>query len=485
MRVRGLGIMVALSAALAVPVRAQQLPATPFLPAQHWANQVVRRLQTLVPADPHDVGSSTLTHAEVVRRLRFVRENAPDSAIGRLAGVYLDRFLEEFSLSESPVQLYERNVGAQYVSLTGRAAPGTGYIRDEDWTGARPLADVSRPTGVLHASATLSFVAAHLSVAGNREVAVWDETQGIMRLGPLEFWGGRRAPKFGPASGLVLSGNAYINGGGFELARAVRLPWILRYAGPFHFEAFASRLKENGRRSRPWFWGARGSLQPLPYLTLGVNRSAMFGGDGHPADFIDILQMVAGGYGGQSGDFENQVVSVDARLAIAAPQPIEFYVEWAADDGSGMWKKAPAITVGSMIPTFRALPSAFAGIEFTTVFRKPECCNTYWYRNVFFRGGWTKDDVPLGHPLGGHGTEWALSLGVDPADARVRLRARLLTRDREEENLFAPERAGRSFGVEGGFAWRVRRGELELGGALEDGKGWRSSTFRVGVRALF
>jgi hypothetical protein len=477
--------MVALTAALAVPVRGQQLPATPVLPAQHWAFEVLRRLETIVQIQPRDAGASTLTHGEVIRRLRLVRENARDSAIARLAGGYLERFLEEFSLSGSPVQLYESNVGAQYVNITGRAAPGSGYIRDEDWTGAKPLSDVSQNTGVIRAAGTLGFVAVQLNAAGNRDDVIWDETHGLLRLGPLEFWGGRRGIRLGPASGLVLSGNAQIDGGGFELSRAVRLPWILRHVGPFHFEAFGSRLTQNGRRNRPWFWGARGSLQPLPYLTLGLNRSAIFGGEGHPADVLDILQMVAGGYGGQSGDFENQVVSLDARLAIAAPQPIEFYVEWAADDGSGMWKKAPAITVGSMIPTFRALPSAFAGVEFTTVFRKPECCNTYWYRNVFFRGSWSKDDVALGHPLGGHGTEWALRFGLDPADARLRLRARMLTRDRGEENLFAPERAGRSFGFEGGLAWRVKRAELELNGSLEDGDGWRSSALRAGVRALF
>jgi hypothetical protein len=414
-----------------------------------------------------------------------VRDNAPDSSVARLANAYLARFLEEFSLSGSSVQLYERSVGAQYVNLTGRAAPGSGYIKEEDWKGAQPLSDVSQRRGVIRAAGTLGFVAAQINAAGNRANVNWDETHGLLRVGPLELWGGRRGIKLGPASGLVLSGNAQIEGAGFELARPVYLPWILRHAGQFHFEAFGSRLAQNGRRNRPWFWGARGSLQPLPYLTLGVNRSAIFGGDGHPADVLDILQMVAGGYGGQSGDFENQVVSVDARLAIAAPQPFEFYVEWAADDGSGMWKKAPAITVGSMIPTFRVLPSAFAGVEFTTVFRKPECCNTYWYRNVFFRGSWSIDDVALGHPLGGHGTEWALRFGVDPADARVRLRARLLARDRGEENLFAPERAGRSIGFEGGFAWRLKLAELEVIGSVEDGRGWRSSALRAGVRALF
>src|SRR6185369_5605886 len=224
----------------------------------------------------------------------------------------------------------------------------------------------------------------------------------------------------------------------------------------------------------------RGSIQPLRSLTLGVNRAALFGGDGHPAKPLDVLQMLAGGYGGDSGDFENQVVSVDARLTLATRQPVEFYIEWAADDGAGMWHNAPAITVGSLLPTLHAAPNVFLGFEFTTVARKPDCCNTYWYRNVFFRGSWSKDDVPLGHALGGHGTEWAMRIGWDPANAHVRFRSRFVARNRGAENLFAPERAGRSVGWDGSLALRVNRAELELQGNVEDGTGWRSSALRAG-----
>ncbi len=447
----------------------------------------MRRLETVLPAGAHDAGASTLTQGEAIQRLRALRAQTADSAVARLAGAYLDRLMEEFALNDATFQIPQRSIGVGYVSSAGRVAPGSGYMRGEDWTGATPLTDVNHEFVSVRASASLGFLAAQFAHTGTFEMerGDFDETHGSARLGPVEFWGGRRAIRLGPASGLVLSGSAQINGGGFELTRSIHLPWVLRYAGPFHFEAFASRLEQNGRRANPWFWGARGSIQPLPFLTLGVNRSAIFGGEGHPAGLLDILQMVAGGYGGQSGDFENQVVSADARLAIAARQPMEFYVEWAADDGSGMWKKAPAITVGSLLPTLRVLPEAFAGLEFTTVFRKPDCCNTYWYRNVFFRGSWSKDDVPLGHALGGHGTEWALRLGWDPADARVRVRSRLLTRDRGEENLYAPERAGRSYGIDGLLAWRVKRAELEVSGSVEDGRGWRSSELRAGVRAFF
>ena len=474
--------MAGLSAALAVPVSAQQLPATTFLPARHWAIDAVRRLEASLRTGLRDAGASTLTVGAAIDRLRALKATQ-DSATAHVAGAYLDRLLDEYRLSGSSFQLYQRTVGAGYESSEGRAAAGSGFIRGEDWTGATPLSDVSNALGSVQAALTVGFAALQYSARTDYNAVRLDETHGVLQLGPLEFWGGRRAIGLGPASGLVLSGNAELNGGGFELAHSVRLPWVLRFAGPFHFEAFGSRFAQNGRRMNPWFWGARGSLQPLPYLTLGVNRAALFGGDGHPAKLLDVLQMLAGGYGGDSGDFENQVVSVDARLTIAARQPLEFYVEWAADDGAGMWKNAPAITVGTLLPALHVRPDAFIGLEFTTVSPKPECCNTYWYRNVFFRGSWSKDDVPLGHALGGHGTEWALRLGWDPASAHVRIRSRFVARNRGEENLFAPERVGHSLGWEGSLAWRVSRAELELNGSVEDGSGWRSSALRAGLRA--
>jgi hypothetical protein len=129
--------------------------------------------------------------------------------------------------------------------------------------------------------------------------------------------------------------------------------------------------------------------------------------------------------------------------------------------------------------------NGFASLEATYMGPKRECCNTHWYRNVFFRGSWSKDNVPMGHPLGGHGKEVALNLGADEAAARLRWRGRVVLRDRGAANIYSPEREGRSVAGRLGLAWRVRNTEASLTGELEDGENWRATSLRAGVRAFF
>jgi hypothetical protein len=195
---------------------------------------------------------------------------------------------------------------------------------------------------------------------------------------------------------------------------------------------------------------------------------------------------VVGAYGGNNGDFENQVVSVDARLVInSESQPLELYAEWGSDESSGGWKKAPGINLGVVLPTLGTWAALQTSVEYTTIFEKPECCNSFWYRNIFFRGAWAKDNMPLGHPLGGHGNEVAASLGSDLLETRLALRARVALRNRGDENLYAPEHQGRSTLFQGSAAYRLGRAELDFAGAIENAKTWRTTALRGGLRAYF
>ncbi|MEX2285190.1 MAG: capsule assembly Wzi family protein [Gemmatimonadota bacterium] len=470
-----------LAAALCVSsTAAQRPPVTPVLAHDHWSVAALRRLETALPAAARDAGASSLTHDDAIDRFRALAANTIRPEFAARAAVYLERFLEEFPLAQTN-QFYARNATAGFLNAKGRAGPGAGFIRDEDWTGALPLPALNTTYAALEAGGSLNPIAAQLSIAYDGDWS-WDETHALLQWRNVELWGGRRAIRFGPAeSGFVLSGNAQFNGGGFQLARPVFLPSLLRHLGPFDFETFASRLEQNGLRKQPWFWGARFSIQPIPTLTLGLNRASIFAGEGQDASILNLLEMFAGGYGGESGEFENQVVSADAHLAIRGKQPLELYVEWAADDASGMWQKAPAITLGAIA----GWPAAFAAIERAVMYPRPKCCNTYWYRNTFFRGSWSKDDVPLGHELGGHGTQTSLRFGVEALEARFRMTGHLVMRDRGEENLYAPEREGRSYGFEAKGFLRFQRTQAEWSGQFEDGNGWQSHQYRIGLRAYF
>jgi hypothetical protein len=92
---------------------------------------------------------------------------------------------------------------------------------------------------------------------------------------------------------------------------------------------------------------------------------------------------------------------------------------------------------------------------------------------------------PLGHPLGGDGTELLLGL-----DARLRESARvsidLFRRDRGHDNLYAPVWEGVSKGAELNIDFQpTRLGEVSVLGYLEDGDGWTRGGGSVAARVRF
>ena len=116
------------------------------------------------------------------------------------------------------------------------------------------------------------------------------------------------------------------------------------------------------------------------------------------------------------------------------------------------------------------------------------CCgNPTWYRHWLFTDGWTVTGTPLGHPLGGHGSEWLGFASADLLDARLRLTLRAFHRDRGGENLFAPDRAGISNGAAGGAELRATSAvDVLLRAAVEKGSsGWRQSRASAAVRVRF
>lgn len=482
----GVALLVVIPAAL----QAQRC-AEPLLPSSHWAYSALRRMEASVPGTQvYDISGNVLSAREAHERLRALLPRATENtaAVAESYALVLEREFHGLADGMSCSALRQLAGYGGYLTTNDLAAPGNGYAQGVDWTGAQPIPDdqIGEASGALDFSTGSAFAAALRPNWKEGEFTLHD-TNVVLAAGKVALWGGSRASKFGATqTGIVLGGGAYFDGVGFYLRDAIRFPWIFRYFGPIRFETFVSRLDQNGRRDNPWFWAARGSIQPFNTLSFGVNRASIFGGEGHPLRIVDVLEMIAGGYGGNRGEFENQIVSIDGRWVIpSAVQPVELYAEWGADDSSGMWKKAPAITAGILLPVLPGLRQTFAALEGTVMFEKPERGNTYWYRNAFFGGSWSKEDVMIGHPLGGHGHEIALAFGTDPAGGRFRLRSRLVTRDRGEENVYSPERAGRSHGIDGSIHWRVRALETHIRAELEDGEGWQSSRLRAGLRAYF
>jgi hypothetical protein len=244
------------------------------------------------------------------------------------------------------------------------------------------------------------------------------------------------------------------------------------------FETFLSRVENGDMITDPWLWGARGSVEPHGRLTIGVNRAAMFGGEGNaPVTVRNVLLTLVGEHAGPQGEFANQLLSADVRWRPPlGTLPLEVYAEWGIDDSSGGYWRSPAVLAGIHLAAVPGAPALSLGIERTS-FAAASFKNTMWYRNVWLRGGWTHDRRVLGHPLGGHGTEWLFHGGVDALDARLRVDGGVALRERAQENLFAPERTGRSTATSLDVTYRVARW-IDLAGGLryEDGAGGWSET---------
>ena len=96
------------------------------------------------------------------------------------------------------------------------------------------------------------------------------------------------------------------------------------------------------------------------------------------------------------------------------------------------------------------------------------------------------DREPIGHPLGGDGTEWLLYGRLDDAAHRFRVDARAFARDRGRFNIYSPSREGKSVGGALGAEYRLTRSlELQAAATLEHGdadSGWTTSSLSARLR---
>jgi len=197
-----------------------------------------------------------------------------------------------------------------------------------------------------------------------------------------------------------------------------------------------------------------------------------------------LLDMLIGDANG--GSFENQVVSLSGRFRLPTERwlPLTAYLEWGAEDGAGAWRDVPGRVMGLRVPAIPGAERWSLAVERAT-FAGRCCGNPEWYRHGGFGGNWSGEEVPLGHPLGGHGEEISLHGAGVAVGGRLRLEAELFRRDRGAENLYAPGREGRSRGGRGAVAWQpTRAAELFVELADEQGSGWTERSLRAGGRAF-
>lgn len=499
--VRGLALAIICSTLLPSAARAQEADgfASPFLPTDHWSYDALRRVAALGVLEPgFDRGTRSLSRREALRMLEAAVERSIEERpeVSALVVAYRDRLAEEFPATVEAFQPFggrtlrvaESALEADYRYHEGEVR--TGRRSGANWSGPTPLPTLEDEGFALTLGLELRPALAGVLVPSwTGQEWQFREAYGVVGWRSLGFWAGRRAPGFRPGvgGGIVLDGAVTIDGGGLFFADPVVLPGFLRHLGPVRFDLFLARLESNGRFEHPWFWGARGTVEPHPRLSLGVSRAAMFGGEGNTeVSLRDVLYVLVGKHAGEGSELDNQIVSVDVsyRPPVGA-LPLVAYIEWGFEDSAGAWYEAPGIVAGAEIAAVPGLPQVAFGVEYTA-FVPWDRNSGIWYQHGGFRDGWTHAGVPLGHPLGGHGSEWLAHARADALNARLHIAARAYARERDEGNLFAPDREGRSTGGSVSARFRIVRGvEVLTHGEIEEGRsGWRRNVGYLGLRAF-
>lgn len=479
--------------------------ASPLLPFEHWAVQAARRAEAMgltrfFPAQ------RAVPRAQVAAALAEAEENAPDPRVRRMAEAWVTRFAEEFREYGGSAAGGHRvpgtavfvgaRAGGGYERWTGRLAPVVGYRGSRQQPEALP--DVSDPRLTLAGEVEVPWgsVSGEGAYRGGRAVLrQWDAAVG---LGAFRLAAGRAPVGYGwgRAGGIVYADPDPLPRVELESARPFHLPWVFRHVGPVTLHTFAGPVNDPARHpTDPYLWGMRVAAQPHPRLTLGANRGSMFGGEGDPITVRSLASMLVGVV---RSSFENQVVSLDARYRLPTDRLLSAtaYVEWGADDAAGAFDETPGRVIGLFLPGLPRVPEVGLGGEYT--YFKHWCCgHGPWYLNATFPGNWAVRGRPLGHPLGGEGSEYATYAQADLWDARLRLDARGWIRDRSDRsldggtfqgggNLYTPQRAGRSRGGEVNAALRLApRAELRARCMLDDGDGWREQALATSLAWTF
>lgn len=486
-------VVMAVLLLLHVP-RATEAQASPLLPPDHWAVAALRRVEALglVPEYLAAERSVPRRVAGEVLRGAATQAEAEGAAWAPLTAAWLARFEEEFpETREDPdsatgFRMLGSSVGAGYLRATGRRSPGLGEF-PPTVTGPAPLPDlrdawVGTELAVQLGSPLAASVVPSLGTDGLR-LHRW-EAGLSWRNWALVAGRGAVGYGFGEGGGVLLSGEGVLDRVEIVTARPFYLPGVLRHLGPVAFQTFLSVLPGDRHPGEPVFTGVRLSGRIHPRITLAGQRAAMIGGSELNVPLtLERLSKVLLSRGG----VEDQIASVEVRLHLPTESvvPVTVHCEWGAEDTAGAFTQVPGILCGALLPAVPALPALAVGAEHA--FFAARCCsNPPWYRHSQFPGSWALEETPLGHPLGGEGSEWLAFARGSLIDARLQLETRAFRRTRSGENLFVPGREGDSFGVGGEASWRFRRrSEVGFSAFRESGDGWSEARMAISTRILF
>ncbi len=231
---------------------------------------------------------------------------------------------------------------------------------------------------------------------------------GALNLWGLELAAGRESLWWGPGyhGAMLLSHNAE----SLDMVRLcnpqpVLLPWIAKHLGPFQFTLFVARLEKDRDLSRPYLGGLRLQIKPLPYLELGVSRTALFGGGDRKITGRYMWYVLTAKAENSGGPYDgDQLASGEIKLIIPwSLQPMVLYGELGGEDEARGGPSLPGYVAGFYFPRI---------LRFTGWELRGEYANNYtrgrpntWYTHSVYTDGYTYKRKTIGHHMGTDGRD--------------------------------------------------------------------------------
>jgi membrane-associated phospholipid phosphatase len=230
-----------------------------------------------------------------------------------------------------------------------------------------------------------------------------------------EILAGKQSLSWGPGPGgpLLYSDNAEP----LDMVQIVnpepsRLPGFLKYLGPLSVASFIGRIEGDTFVLRPFLYGNKISLKPVPNFEFGFGRTAIIGGQGGnaltPANFVDsFFGRLSNATAGHSVPGDNRV-EVDWTFQVPKiGNYLVLYGDWFSDDDPIPFQapRRSAYRPGFYIPHFPHVPKLdfhFEAANTESAVIGPGEPNigdlNYW--NFTYRDGYTNNRVLIGNVVG-------------------------------------------------------------------------------------
>jgi len=307
-----------------------------------------------------------------------------------------------FSAAAGPLMMYIR---AEYQHSPSAPALSTAAVNAISTADLEPLSRV--PAGPIVPVNRLQLLDAYIGV----NLDNWELTLGKQSLS----W----TPA--PGGSMIWSNNVDpINMVRLVNSEPLHLPSVLRVFGPVRIENFFGRLEGHPYVPRPFIWGQKISIKPVPILELGFARTSIIGGQG-----VDDTNQLTGKYlldqffGRQVGGSVPGHTSTEMDWTLYVPWVRNYIVlygdAYATDDQlpiknppKNPWRPGIYITRFPRVPKLdlhvESVSTEQPGYSFDSFYKGgPANRGQFNYWNQSYHDGYTNGGFLLGNSVGRDG----------------------------------------------------------------------------------